>query len=188
MNDKKHVIKLIDDNVTEIEKLVQQCIEIWINNIVFSGLWWMGVALTIIPWIIWLLFRERDSSDRILYAGFFVMVISVCLDAIGDQYGLWTYRFNVIPVFPAYLPWDVTLMPVTVMFFIQIKPNVNPFIKAILFALLASYIAEPFFNWLEVYDPNHWKYTYSVPIHIFIYLIAHYLTRREKFSRFYQKK
>ncbi|MGM0901777.1 MAG: CBO0543 family protein [Bacillota bacterium] len=94
----------------------------------------------------------------------------------------WLYRFNVLPILPTYLPWDLTLMPVTIMFLLQIKPNSNPLIKAILFALVTSYLAEPFFVWLEVYQPVHWHYTYSVPFQIIIYLIAHYVSRRNDFS------
>lgn len=56
------------------------------------------------------------STDRILYTGFFVMVISLVLDILGDQLGFWHYRFNVIPVLPTYFPWDLTLMPLTQIF------------------------------------------------------------------------
>jgi hypothetical protein len=72
----------------------------------FSNLWWFGVFLSIVPWIAWFAFRKKQSTDRLLYAGFFVMVISLVLDVLGDQFGLWHYRFNVIPVLPTYLPWD----------------------------------------------------------------------------------
>ncbi|WP_346426583.1 CBO0543 family protein [Bacillus sp. Y1] len=76
------------------------------------------------------------------------MIVSLCLDVVGDQFGFWHYRFNVMPVLPTYFPWDVTLMPVSVMFILQIKPNLNPVIKAILFAIFSACIAEPFFHWV----------------------------------------
>jgi hypothetical protein len=186
MENKEKVIKLIDDNVNEIEKLVQETIQIWLEHIVYSSLWWLAIGLTIVPWILWFKYRKKNSSDRILYAGFSVIIISICLDAIGDQYGYWTYRFNVIPVFPAYLPWDTTLMPVTVMYFLQFKPNLHPFIKACMFAFIASFVAEPLFHWLGIYEPTKWKYIYSFPIHIIIYLIAHRLSRRENFAPIYE--
>lgn len=188
MEYKENVKKMIDDNVYEIEKLVQQKIDIWSTHVVFSGMWWFGVAISVIPWLIWFKFQKKNSSDRILYAGFFVMVISLCFDVVGDQLGLWHYRFNVIPVLPTYFPWDLTLMPLSVMTFLLIKPNVNPFIKAIIFATSSSYIGEPFFHWLGVYVLTGWKYSYSVPIQMVIYLVAHHLSRRENFSIFYQKK
>lgn len=41
-----------------------------------------------------------------------------------------------------YFPWDLTLMPVSIMVLLQIKPTANPWLKAIVFALFASYAAE----------------------------------------------
>lgn len=184
----ENVNDLIDENIEQIHKLIQEKINIWSEYVLFSRLWWLGVGLSVIPWIIWFIVRKKESTDRILYAGFFVIVISLALDIVGDQYSLWHYRYNVLPIVPTYFPWDITLMPVTVMFFLQVKPNMNVFIKAVIFGLFSSYIAEPFFQWLEVYVPIQWKFTYSFPIQIVIYLVAHYLSRREKFSPFYKKK
>jgi hypothetical protein len=182
MKYKENVKKMIDDNENALKDLVHQKIDIWSEHVVFSGIWWLGVVLTILPWIIWFIFRKKNSSDRILYAGLFVAVISLCLDVTGDQLGLWHYRFVVVPFLPTYIPWDLTLMPLTVMFMIQIKPNINPLIKAVLFALISSFIAEPISKWLGVYVLDSWKYYYSAPIQFVIYLIAHYLSQRDNFA------
>jgi hypothetical protein len=182
MTNKEKTIEITDQVINQIEGLIHKKIEIWYEQVLFSGLWWMGVGLSIIPWILWFIFRKKDSTDRLLYPGFYVMSISLILDVLGDQLGLWHYRFNVIPVLPTYFPWDVTLMPVAILFLLQVKPNISPWIKAVVFALLTSYLAEPFFNWLEVYEPIKWKYTYSVPIQIFIYMTAHYLSLRNQFA------
>jgi hypothetical protein len=179
---KENVKKMIDDNENELKELVHQKIDIWSEHVVFSGIWWFGVVLSVLPWLIWLKYRKKDSSNRILFAGYFVMVISLCLDVIGDQLGLWHYRFVVIPFLPTYIPFDITLMPLSVMLLIQIKPKLNPLFKAVVFALLSCYVGEPFFHWLGVYVLDAWRYSYSVPIQILIYLIAHYFSRRENFS------
>ncbi|NRD77311.1 hypothetical protein HPT25_07340 [Bacillus sp. BRMEA1] len=188
MGHKEKVNKLIDENIAEIHKLIQKKIEIWSDYVLFSGLWWLSIGLSVIPWIIWYVLRKKNSTDRILYAGFFVMTISLALDILGDQFSLWHYRYNVLPIVPTYFPWDITLMPVSVMILLQVKANGNPLIKAILFGLFSAYLAEPFFHWLEIYVPTKWRYTYSFPIQIILYLVAHYLSRREKFSPFYQIK
>lgn len=185
--EKEEIIKIIDENVNQIHELIQQKIQIWLDHALFSGLWWIGVGLSIIPWIIWFIFRDKQSSDRLLFAGFFVMVISLILDVMGDQLGFWHYRFNVIPVLPTYFPWDLTLMPITIMFLLQIKPQVSPLIKAILFALVTSYIAEPVIEWIKIYHPLNWKYSYSVPIQIVIFLTAYYLSKRKQFSPLFKE-
>jgi hypothetical protein len=185
MKSKEEVVQLIDENVDQIHILIQEKIEIWSNDVLYSPLWWFGVCLSVIPWIIWIILRKNDSTDRLLYAGFFVMTISIVLDVLGDQLGLWHYRYNVIPVLPTYFPWDITLMPVTIMLLIQYKPNINPWVKAIFFSIVTSFVAEPIIEWMEIYQPLTWKYIYSVPIQLIIYLTAHYITRRDQFSKLY---
>jgi hypothetical protein len=182
MATKEEIFDIIDRNQNEIEFLIYRKIEIWSDYVLFSGLWWMGVGLSIIPWIIWFVIRKRDSTDRLLYTAFYVMAVALISDVLGDQLGLWHYRYHVIPVLPTYFPWDVTLMPLTIIILIQIKPNVNPWIKAIFFAILASYVAEPFFDWLGVYEPKNWRYSYSVPLQIIFYMSAYYISKRNKFE------
>ncbi|MFC5450095.1 CBO0543 family protein [Paenibacillus aestuarii] len=180
--DKQKVIQYADQNTSQIQYLIQQKVKFWTSEVLFSSYWWFALSLSVIPWLIWWIFRNKRSTDRLFYAGLFVMCISLILDVLGDQLGFWYYRFNLIPVLPTYFPWDCTLMPVTIMFMLQIKPRTNPFIKAIIFAIVSSYIGEPIFKWMEVYVQSNWKYSYSVPIQIIIYLIAHYLSKRNKFD------
>ncbi|MDQ0974540.1 hypothetical protein QFZ31_004418 [Neobacillus niacini] len=183
MATKEKIIELIDKNQNGIEHLIDKKIQIWTDYVLFSGLWWMGVGLSIIPWIIWFVIRKRESTDRLLYTAFYIMTIAVVSDILGDQLGLWHYRYHVIPVLPTYFPWDVTLMPLSIITLIQIKPKMNPWFKAVVFSLLASYVAEPFFDWLGVYEPKHWRYSYSVPLQIIFYMSAHALSKRNQFSK-----
>jgi hypothetical protein len=182
MESKEQIINIIDKNANQIEQLIDEKANIWFKYVLFSRLWWMGVVLSIIPWVIWCVYRKKQSTDRLLYVGFFVITISLMLDVVGDQLGFWHYRFHVIPVLPTYFPWDVSLMPVSVMLLIQVKPSANPWVKAVLFALVASYLAEPLFQWLSVYQPTNWRFSYSVPIQIAIYMAANYISRKSKFS------
>jgi len=178
----KDLISMQDKNFYKTEELINQKIEIWQEHVLFSGLWWFGVALSTIPWIIWFLIRKKQSTDRILYVGFYIMAISTLLDILGDQAGLWHYRYHVIPTLPTYFPWDVTLMPVTVMILLQLFPKINPWLKAIFFGLLTSYIAEPFIHSLGIYELNTWRYSYSFPIQILIFMSAHWLSQRSRFA------
>ncbi|MFB9330876.1 CBO0543 family protein [Paenibacillus aurantiacus] len=125
--------------------------------------------------------REKAATG-LLYIAFSIMTISLTFDVLGDQWGLWHYRFNVLPILPTYLPWDLTLMPVAVIFLLQIKPEAHPFPKALMFALGTAYIAEPLIHWLGIYTTPHWRHTYSVPIQICIYLFAHYLSKRNRYQ------
>ncbi len=173
----------MDKHANENLELVKRIIDLWQQEVVFTWRWWLGVTLTILTWLFWIKYHKRESRYRLLTAGFFVMIISVSLDAIGVQIGLWSYRYEVLPFIPAYVPYDLALMPVVIMTLIQYKPQYSPVKKAIIFALLSAFIGEPLIVWTDIYKPETWKFFYSVPIYFVIYLIANWLTTRESFEK-----
>lgn len=155
----------------------------WKQEVLFTWQWWFGVLITIIVWVLWLFFRNRDSSDRLLYAGLFVCLASLTLDNTGIQLSLWTYLKPFTPVIPAYIPFDFALMPVTIMFIIQYFSKRNPWIVGFIFGLISALIGEPIFKLMGIYDPVNWKSWYSIPLYTVIYVISHKLTLRDKFKQ-----
>lgn len=176
----------MNDHTTEIIKKIIELDNIqdtyWLDHTLFTWQWWIGVSLTIIPWILWLFFRKKESTNRLLFIGFFVMIFTSYMDFLGVELTLWYYSHKVLPTIPAYIPWDFSLFPVTIMFLLQYKPKFNPFIKALCFGIFAAFIAEPFFGILQLYTPITWKSVYSLPIYIALYLISHFLSRRYNFE------
>ncbi|HEU5139107.1 MAG TPA: CBO0543 family protein [Bacillales bacterium] len=160
----------------------QAMTQVWVTDSLFAWQWWLQVGLTLVPWTVWLIFRKRDSTDRLLYAGFFAMLVSSWLDFEGVSLGLWSYEYSLIPTMPTFIPWDFSLIPVTIMFLLQVKPNLNPVIKAIFFAGMTCCVGEPIFKWVNVYNPEGWKYIYSFGIYGLIYLATHYVSRRTNFA------
>jgi hypothetical protein len=51
------------------------------------------------------------------------------------------------------------------------------------FPVFASFIAEPFFICIGLYQPLNWEHIYSFPIYIVIYLLANYISKREGKNR-----
>lgn len=156
--------------------------KIWKSHMLFKWFWWVELALTILPWILWFIVRKKESTHRLLYGGFVVLILTAFLDMLGMSLGLWGYNANLLPIIPPYIPWDFTLMPVVAMLFYQYKPNANPFIKAIIFSAIASFVIQPFFAWIGFYNPQDWKHEYSFPIIIAIYLIGFIFTRARDFQ------
>lgn len=151
--------------------------QIWKNKMLVSWRWWLEAIFSFVTWGLWILYRKRESTGRLLHAGFTVIILCCWLDFIGVCMGLWYYPVKLVPTVPAYFLFDMCLFPVVIMFFIQFRPKWNPFMKACIFAGIAAFLGEPFFIWLKVYVPLHWKPIYSFPILIVIYLIAHYVSR-----------
>ncbi|WML56476.1 CBO0543 family protein [Neobacillus sp. PS2-9] len=155
----------------------------WKQEVLFTWQWWLGIALTIIPIVLWVIFRNRESTDRLLYSGFFVCLVSVTADNIGVQLSFWNYLRPVTPAIPSYLPFDFSLMPISVMFLIQFFHNRNPWFIGIVFGILTAFVGEPFFKWLGIYEPTNWKFGFSIPLYSVIYVSAHKLATRKKFKR-----
>lgn len=166
-----------------IEKLSAETRALYMESIFLTWRWWLCFGLTVIPWAVWLLFRKKESTFRLLLAGFSTVMISMLLDDIGVELNFWDYNVDIDAINPSFLLWDMSVLPVVTMFFLQIKPDFNPLIKALIFSGTASFIVEPLFCRMKFYDPEIWRYIYSFPIYILIYLIAHYCSRRQTFER-----
>ncbi|WP_374049850.1 CBO0543 family protein [Neobacillus sp. PS3-34] len=126
----------------------------WKEHTLWHWEFWLSVALSIIPW----------------------------LDFLGLVFGLWHYSGRVLPTIPAFLPWDFTLIPVTLMLWLQFKPTLNPFFKAVIYSSLTSFISEPVFEWIGFYTTVKWSVFYSFPIYIIIYLIADRISKAKSFD------
>ncbi len=175
-------IERMDQHAKETQEIVQQVIDLWLNEVVFTWRWWFGLITTILTWLFWIKYHKKESRYRLMTAGLFVMTLSAALDAIGVQLGLWSYRYEVLPFIPAYIPYDLALMPVVIMFLIQIKPYYSPFKKSVIFGLLTAFVGEPLLVMTEIYNTEKWEFFYSIPIYIVIYLIAHHLTTRKNYE------
>jgi len=175
-------IKALEESDNLISKANVEMIDNWLKYTFLTWQWWLGLSLAIMPWVVWLIFRKKESTDRLLFAGLFVVIISSWFDIVGILFGLWSYHYNVLPFSPSFAPWDFTLLPVAIMFALQIKPKINPFIKGIVFAAFSSFVIEPFFVWIGLYNPKHWEHIYSFPVILIIFLLAHRISKRSKFE------
>jgi hypothetical protein len=166
---------MIDEITIEYEKVHDEIERVWMDKMVFTWHWWLDVSLAVLPWILWFIVRDRKNTHNLLYAGFFSMLAATLLDVGGVSQGGWNYNTWLLPYLPEFLPWDLTVMPVTAMLFYQFFPRINPWFKGVVFGAVAAYVVEPVFIWLGVYEPSGWEHHYSLPIYFAIYMIGHWL-------------
>lgn len=76
MNDSFQKLSKIYDTV---QNTTMDLRHLWITYSLFTWRWWLTVALTILPWVIWIIIRKKESTARLLLAGLTVMVISALL-------------------------------------------------------------------------------------------------------------
>lgn len=167
----------------EIHQVGVKLLHLWEEKMFLEWHWWINLALAALPWIVWAKVRKKESTYRLLLGGFIVLILSSFLDFVGILAGLWGYNYKIAPMIPPYIPWDFTLLPVTAMLFFQYKSNINTYIKAAVFSALASFIVQPFFTWMGLYNPQNWKHYYSFPIIFVIYLIGNWFVTRDKFEK-----
>ncbi|MDT8863066.1 hypothetical protein N0O92_23215 [Alkalihalobacillus sp. MEB130] len=175
--------QVFDDYFSKETQLKNEKIQIWLEHSLFTWQWWFGVIVLLLSIFLWLKFRKKPSTDRLLYSGFFVMISASILDILGHNLGLFHYHYEVFPLTVNYLPWSIVVIPVVVMFFLQYKPDANPFLKSVIFSSLLSFIGLPFLRFIGIYHPVKWNVFYSFIILFIIYLIAHFLVQRDKFEK-----
>lgn len=156
-------------------------LNLWLNKMLFSWRWFVNVALAILPWVFWAFLRDRKRTHSLLFSAFLLALITSCLDMLGMTLGIWSYYSKPEPLISPYLKWDITLLPVTAMFFYQYRPEVHSSVKSVIFAGLGSFVVQPVFEFLRFVNHKHWEDFYSFPILFALYLIGWYAFRyREK--------
>lgn len=63
----------------------------------------LDLAIGIITWLAWIVWRPKEITNRLLLAGTFVMVATYFMDAVGLSRGLWSYPIKEIPLIPSYI-------------------------------------------------------------------------------------
>lgn len=174
--------KFLNQQREIIKEAQDKAMDYWTDNILFSWRWWIGIGMIVISISLWIIFRKKESTDRLLYIGFFVGIISSLFDMAGVYLGFWDYQYEVFPPLKLFVPWDIIVLPIIVMFLFQIKPKTNPLVKAIIYGLLTSFFALPLMSYIGFYKLLNWNYLYSLPIQIIIYMLTYLISKRSKFS------
>jgi hypothetical protein len=178
----KDKIKKIGEFYQEVSSTNEAYQRYWLKHTLFHWDFWLNVMFSIIPIVVWIIVRKRESSNRLLFSGMFVFIVSSYLDILGIHEGKWFYTGKVLPYLASFLPWDWSILPVFTMLLIQFKPKISPILKGFIFAGVGAFIGEPFFQWLGFYVETDWSKFYSFPIYFFIYLIAHRLSKVKNFE------
>ncbi|WP_088104216.1 CBO0543 family protein [Halalkalibacter urbisdiaboli] len=173
---------IFDQYYSKENELMNEKFQIWLEHSLFSWQWWFGLILLFISIIFWIRFRKQDSTHRLLYSGFFVVIFSSFFDLLGASIGLFHYHYELFPFSSNYLPWSIAILPISIMTVLQIKPNVNPFLKSAIYSAVIAFIALPLLHLIGVYHPVKWHYFYSFLILFVLYLMAYFLVRRSHFE------
>jgi len=128
-------------------------------------------------------YKEEAKYRPPVVRRFSVMLMSSFLDVVGIALGLWSYPFNVFPLMPEFIPFDICALPVATMVLIQIFPKVEA-------CLQSSVLCRRRFVHIpaadapdQLYDPMQWQNYYSFPILAGIYMAADFFATRTRFEK-----
>ncbi len=175
------------------EQVAKVKTELWITSLnhwyyddLHKWTWWLSLALTIIPLLVWWKIVDRKKLLTIVVVGLLANIFSAFLDVMGSEAVLWGYPDRLLPNLPRLLPIDFTVIPVTFMLLYQFLPDWKRYFPAlIMMSFLFSFAAEPLMVCLKLYELYSWKYIYSFPIYIAMGIIIKWLA--EKFWSIQQK-
>lgn len=179
----EEALNQIDKATKKITEATHLTTESVMDTFLFTWQWWIALAMMIVPWIVWLVLRDRKKSARIFSAGLLVMIISEIMDAFGVSFGKWAYPVKIIPIATVSFSFRLSVVPVIVMLLLQFKPRFNAYIKAVLFGGFSAYVGLPLLAYLDLYKRIDWSLTYSFFILTLIYLLAHWFSRRNSFEQ-----
>ncbi|WP_121662151.1 CBO0543 family protein [Metabacillus litoralis] len=176
------IVKQMTQVFSNYEQAHSLLVDIWFELIYLTPIWWLGLLLGIFPWLIWWKVHNKNYTGDLFRAGLFMATVSLLLDSLGVQLGLWIYPYNIFPFIPGYFPWDLTLLPITMMLLIEIKLNLNPIYKGTIYSAFSSFIGEPLAIFFKLYEPLHWKNYYSFPIYILLFLLTNQVAKSKLFN------
>ncbi|MBS4173372.1 CBO0543 family protein [Bacillus sp. FJAT-49736] len=172
--------------ILEGDKLLSKAV---VNDFLYTWQWWLGIALFILPWVIWIIFRKKESTGRLLIGGFITIILSLIIDLITNSLGIWAYPMKFLPVGTILLlPYHFSLTPVAIMLTLQIKPNANPFIKGAILSAITAFGFMKIFVMLKFYDPKGWPSFYDFLIFLCLYLAAYWCSNELSFNNISNKK
>ena len=147
----------------------QQRIDYWIHYNLVTWQWYFLMAILLLPWFFWWKIVDKKRLLSIIIMGLIVSVTANWMDQVGAELGWWDYAYNPLPFFPQMLPVNYTLLPIGYMLLYQYYTAWQDFIRMVLImAAVLSWMFEPIFSWMGVYQLFTWHYSYSFPIYVFI--------------------
>ncbi|GBF33578.1 hypothetical protein DCCM_2681 [Desulfocucumis palustris] len=138
----------------------------WKKETFLTWEWWLLVALTIFPWLIWWKLVDRRRIFEILTYGIMIMIISEFFDGIGVEFDLWEYHQRLIPLFDILIVYDFSVIPVIYMLVYQFFNTWKSFaVASIIVAGIFAFISEPALMAMGFYEVFNWRHVYSFPIY-----------------------
>ncbi len=174
-----NTVLFIQTAVKVQEKLSDTRIDDWLERIVFHGKWWFLLAIVLFSatfW--WKTVDKRRLSEIVLYVSL-IIILTLVLDEIGEEFTLWDYPYDLIPLFPPLSSIDMACLPLVYSLIYRRFETWKGFIAAtVLMAGIFCFILEPLFIWIGIYQLLSWKSCYGFPIYILMAIVCKFAVKK----------
>jgi len=150
-----------------LKHLTYARIDNWIDTDFNTFGWWLQIALLVIALSVWWKLVDKKRLLELTFYGFAIMTVSIWLDEVGYELGIWYYPIDLIPVFPPSTAIDYVMLPVIYTLVYQYCISWRSFIISVsILAGVFSFILEPLLEKFGFYVPICWKYYYGFPVYM----------------------
>lgn len=149
----------------------------WTEHVFNTWQWWFNIATLILPVILWWKLVKKKKLMEIIVYGSMVSAFAIYFDTIGETSVLWEYPYLIIPMDYILIDVDYAILPVLYMLAYQYFPSWKGFIAVnTVLSAAYSFLAEPLFLQLGLYEIHGWKFIYSFPIYVAIAMACKWIT------------
>ncbi len=161
------------------EKLNDMFVQHYWESEIFTPVWWISIALAIIPIMIWWKIVDKKRLLEMSVFGLLVNVVATFLDIGLSDHMMWEYPVRILPQMALLLPVDYVIVPVAGTILYQKFPKWWNFLVACtVTSAFMSFVCEPIAVYIGMYRLLTWRYIYSFPIYIAIYVIIKLITEK----------
>ncbi|HCC08244.1 MAG TPA: hypothetical protein DEP72_08835 [Clostridiales bacterium] len=159
-------------------------LKLYLEQDLFSFLWWLKIIAFILVWAIWWKWVDKTRLLEIIAYGLMVSSLATVIDLIGMNMVLWGYPITLLPfTLPLYVA-DLGMIPVIYMLVYQNFSNWKSFIRAVfVMAVIVAFVVEPLNVWTGIYEMNNWNYLYSFPIYIISAILLKWIINKILFKQ-----
>ncbi|GMA99490.1 CBO0543 family protein [Pelosinus sp. IPA-1] len=129
-------------------------IDNWIDTDFNTFGWWLQIVLLVIALSVWWKLVDKKRLLELTFYGFAIMTISIWLDEVGYELGIWYYPVDLIPVFSPSTAIDYVMLPVIYALVYQYCSSWRSFIISVsILADVFSFILESLLEKFGFYVP-----------------------------------
>lgn len=150
------MIRQLKMKINHLEKVT------WTHYEFLTWHWFLLLVFFVVPWIAWYILYDKKRGLELFLVGSLCIIPTTLLDSIGSDLMFWDYPNELIPFTPRAMPFDMTMVPVGLMFIYQYLSGWKTYLIGVLIlALTYAFIGEPFTIWINLVAYYKWHVIYS---------------------------